>query len=68
MDVNLLCLYLNNDFYRYVINLSDLKIKNIYPNFVNSTINIGAPLIGNIKIFTEEFKYMKEVNYKNYIL
>lgn len=59
MDVNLLCLYLNNDFYRYVINLSDLKIKNIYPNFVNSTINIGAPLIGTIKIFTEEFKYMK---------
>ena len=59
MNLHLFCLYLNNDFNRYVIDLSDLKNKNnIYPNFKNIIINENNnPLIKKAKIFTEEFTY-----------
>lgn len=61
MNLNLLCIYLNNNFYRYVINLSDLKNKqkNIYTNFVDLSINSTIPLIETIKISTETFKYVR---------
>ena len=40
MNLHLFCLYLNNDFNRYVIDLSNLKNENnTYPNFKNIIIN-----------------------------
>ena len=63
MNLHLLCLYINNNFYRYVIDLSDLKMDGIYNNFTDLTINEeGPPLITSIKIFTEEFKYKIKPN------
>ena len=61
MNLNLLCIYLNNNFHRYVINLSDLKNKqkNIYTNFVDLSINNTIPLIETIKISTEQFTYVR---------
>jgi len=59
MNLHLFCLYLNNDFNRYVIDLSNLKNKNnTYSNFKNIIINENNnPLIQKVKIFTEEFNY-----------
>jgi hypothetical protein len=59
MNLHLFCLYLNNDFNRYVIDLSNLKNKNnTYPSFKNIIMNQNNnSLIQKVKIFTEEFTY-----------
>jgi len=62
MDLHLFCIYLNNNFYKYVIDLSILKKNEIYPNFNFILINDkNHGLIKEVKIYTEEFDYQQGV-------
>ena len=58
MDLHLFCIYLNNDFYKYVIDLSDLKKNKLYPDFANISINDETKLIKEANVYTEEFNYI----------
>jgi len=57
MDLHLFCIYLNNDFYRYVIDLSKLREHESYLKDI-SINESDIALIDEVKIYTEEFKFI----------
>ena len=70
MNLHLFCLYLNNDFNRYVIDLSNLKNENnTYPNFKNIIINENNnSLIQKEKYLLKNLIITEDKKWVDYIL